>query len=171
MRPMRGVLRIPADGGFELRRWEAGPALAPYVTYCWTVEWDLETPHAQSTLPFPACHLAVEEATAWLYGPPRRRFDVTLEGRGRVVAVRFTPGGLRPLVDRPASTLVDRRLPAAAVGGLDVGAIEAAADGELEDAVAVLRGALEPLVPAEPPDGVLLANAAVARLEADRSLT
>ena len=166
----RGVLRRPEDGRWELRHWPPPPELAPYVSLGWTVEWDLAAPHQQSTLPFPACHLAVEDGVAWLYGPPRRRFDVTLSGRGRVVGLRFTPGGLRPLLGRPVHELTDRRLPAAALPGLDVAAIEAAATGPLAEAVAAVEAVLSALLPGEVPEGVRLAAEAVARLEADRSL-
>ena len=116
--------------------------------------WDLRgrEPHHQTTLPHPSTHLVVEEGGAWLYGPLRERFERTLAGRGRAVGLRFRPGGLRPLLRAPVSSIRDRRLPASTLPGLDGDALTRAVEAadELEQAVAAMEAALEPLLPAEP---------------------
>ena len=127
--------------------------------------WDLRgrEPHHQTTLPHPSTHLVVEEGGAWLYGPLRERFERTLAGRGRAVGLRFRPGGLRPLLRAPVSSIRDRRLPASTLPGLDGDALTRAVEAadELEQAVAAMEAALEPLLPAEPDPEIELADRAV----------
>ena len=175
MSDVRGVLRTPPEDAWSLHRFDPGPRLAPYAVWHWIVVWDLRgrEPHHQTTLPHPATHLVVEEGAAWLYGPLRERFERTLAGAGRAVGLRFRPGGLRPLLQAPVSSIRDRRLPASALPGLDgealTRAVEAAED--LEGAVAAMEAALEPLLPAEPDDEIELAGRAVSLLEQDREIT
>jgi AraC-like DNA-binding protein len=175
MSGVRGVLRTPPEDAWSLHRFDPGPRLAPYAVWHWIVVWDLRgrEPHHQTTLPHPATHLVVEEGGAWLYGPLRERFERTLAGVGRAVGLRFRPGGLRPLLRAPVSSIRDRRLPASTLPGLDgealTRAVEAAED--LEDAVAAMEAALEPLLPSEPDPEIELADRAVSLLEQDRELT
>jgi AraC-like DNA-binding protein len=175
MSEVRGVLRTPPDDAWSLHRFEPGPRLAPYTVWHWIVVWDLRgrEPHHQTTLPHPAAHLVVEEGGAWLYGPLRERFERTLAGAGRAVGLRFRPGGLRPLLRAPVSSIRDRRLPASALPGLDAEALTRAVEAatELEDAVAAMEAALEPLLPAESDSEIALADRAVSLLEQDRSIT
>jgi AraC-like DNA-binding protein len=172
---VRGVLRTPPDDAWSLHRFDPGPRLAPYAVWHWIVVWDLRgrEPHRQLTLPHPAAHLVVEEGGAWLYGPLRERFERTLAGAGRAVGVRFGPGGLRPLLQAPVSSIRDRRLPASTLPGLDGEALTRAVESaaELEQAVAAMEAALEPLLPAEPDPEIELADRAVSLLEQDRELT
>jgi AraC-like DNA-binding protein len=175
MSDVRGVLRTPPDDAWSLHRFDPGPRLAPYTVWHWIVVWDLRgrEPHHQATLPHPAAHLVVEEGGAWLYGPLRERFERTLAGAGRAVGLRFKPGGLRPLLQAPVSSIRDRRLSASVLPGLDDGALTRAVEqaGELEQAVAAMEAALEPLLPPEPDPEIELADRAVSLLEQDRSLT
>jgi AraC-like DNA-binding protein len=171
---VRGVLRTPPDDAWSLHRFDPGPRLAPYTVWHWIVVWDLRgrEPHHQTTLPHPSTHLVVEEGGAWLYGPLRERFERTLAGRGRAVGLRFKPGGLRPLLRAPVSSIRDRRLPASTLPGLDGDALTRAIEAadELEQAVAEMEAALAPLLPDEPDPEIELADRAVRLLEEDREL-
>jgi AraC-like DNA-binding protein len=175
MSDVRGVLRTPPEDAWSLHRFHPGPRLAPYASLHWIVVWDLRgrEAHHQTTLPHPATHLVVEDGGAWLYGPLRERFERTLAGEGRAVGLRFRPGGLRPLLHAPVSSIRDRRLPASALRGLDADALTRAVEDAraLEDAVAAMETALEPLLPAEPDPEIELVDRAVTLLEEDRSLT
>jgi AraC-like DNA-binding protein len=175
MSDVRGVLRTPPDDAWSLHRFEPGPRLAPYAVLHWIVTWDLRgrEPHHQATLPHPSTHIVVEEGGAWLFGPLRERFERTLAGSGRAVGLRFRPGGLRPLLGAPVCSIRDRRLPASTLPGLDAEALTRAVEaaGELEQAVAAMEAALEPLLPAEPGPEIELADRAVSLLEQDRSIT
>lgn len=171
---VRGVLHTPPEGRWELRQFEPDPSLAHLAAWCWFVRWDRRglDPHRQATLPHPSAHVVVEEGAAWLYGPPSRRFERSLAGEGRVVGVRFRPGGVRPLLARTVASIVDARLSASAVPGLDAPALAVAVDREDDPAaaVALVEAALRPLLPADEDPGVALADRAVALLAEDRSL-
>jgi AraC-like DNA-binding protein len=174
--PPRGVLRTPPDGAFSLRRWEPSDALAPYVSWFWGVQWDLQgrDAHEQTTLPHPSAHVVYEEdGRAWLYGPPHSAFQRTLRGAGWALGVRFRPGGIRPLLGRPVSGIADRRPPAGTLPGLDGAELEAAcaAAADIDDVVAVFEAALTSLLPADVNPAVELADRAVVLLAEDRSLT
>ena len=121
MTGVQGVLRTPPDDAWGLHRLDPGPELAPYAVWHWIVVWDLRgrEPHHQTTLPHPSAHLVVEDGAAWLYGPLRERFERTLAGAGRAVGLRFKPGGVRPLLQAPVSSIRDRRVPASTLPGLD----------------------------------------------------
>jgi AraC-like DNA-binding protein len=170
-----GALRTPPEDRWELVRWSPCAALAPYVDWHWAVVWDLRgrPPHHQVTLPYPAAHLVVEEGEARLYGPSRERFERTLAGADRVVALRFRPGGVRPLLRAPVASIADRVLPAATLPGLDARALvrRVQAQPDLDAAVAAAEAALVPLLPPEPDPAVARAARAVTLLADDRSLT
>lgn len=172
-----GVLASPPPGCWQLRRLDPAPALRPFVAWLWSVQWDLDQlgPHHQATLPHPSAHLVIEGGQAWIHGPTRHRFTRVLEGRGRVVAARFQPAGLRPFLDRSMRALVDQRLPAiellpeALVDEL-VAQVDPTADPD------TAMGLVESIVGrwAPGPEAARLAaevNAVVERAAGDRSIT
>ena len=175
MTGVQGVLRTPPDDAWALHRFDPGPELAPYAVWHWIVVWDLRgrRPHHQATLPHPSPHLVVEDGGAWLYGPLRERFERTLAGTGQAVGMRFRPGGIRPLLRAPVSSIRDRRVPADVLPGLDARIlterVTAAADPEA--AKDAMEAALIPLLPAAIDPAVALADRAVTLLAEDRSLT
>ena len=124
-----GVLR-PEEFGrhVHLERAPSGPAVDRWVENHWSLRWDLPegTWFPSQVLPHPTCSLTVElgdHPRAALPGSERlvvtgvttRRFDVEVRGWGRVVGVRFRPGGLAALSGRPASSWTDRSVPATEV--------------------------------------------------------
>lgn len=163
----RGVLRTAPDGRFDFRRWDPPPHLVSYVSWIWMVEWDRgdRPPFVQSVLPHPAANFVVEADGGTLWGPQKSRFDKRLEGAGRAIGVRFTPGGVAPFVDGPVSSIVD-----AAVPGPwgEVGSQVAATD-DPDEAVGLLVDAIEP--PEHPDPNITVVSEAVALLEKDRSFT
>jgi AraC-like DNA-binding protein len=123
----RGILHArAAEAGFVLARHAPSAALAPFVDYLWSVQWDRhgEPAHVQRILPNPALHLSVEPDRSRVTGPARTASTYPLTGRGRVVGVRFRPGGARPWTSSPMSALADRVLPVAALTLLDVPALD-----------------------------------------------
>jgi AraC-like DNA-binding protein len=109
--------------------------------------------------------------TVVVTGVTTARFDVDVRGRGRVVGVRFRPGGLAALTGRPASRWTDRVVPARAVLGADLCA--ALADPDLaerpDDWAAVAEAGLLDRAAADDPryDELVVI---VADMLADRSL-
>ena len=56
-----------------------------------------------------------------------------LEGQSQVFGVKFTPGGFRPFVDQPVSSLAGKTVPAHTIFGDDLRTLEAAALFSTED--------------------------------------
>jgi AraC-like DNA-binding protein len=116
----RGILR-PRRGfqKFALTRADPPPDLRPFVTFFWTVCWDLaagET-YEQEILPFPCVNLACEEGQYRVHGPGTARFVAKLEGKAWVTGARFTPAGFSAFSSWPMRRLVDRVAPAIQVIG------------------------------------------------------
>ena len=124
-----GVLR-PDDFArhVELVRRPAGAGTGRWVENHWSLRWDLPAGqwHPSQVLPHPTCSLTVELGshprpdrppgeTVVVTGVVTRRFDVETRGWGRVVGIRFRPGGLAALTACPASTWTDRAVPARTV--------------------------------------------------------
>jgi AraC-like DNA-binding protein len=121
-----GVLRPDELARFAaLDRAPAGEQVQRWVENHWSVCWDLpaDRHHVSQVLPHPTCSLTVELAehprpglpageTLVVTGVATRRFDVELRGAGRVLGVRFRPGGLAALTGRDASAWTDRTVPA-----------------------------------------------------------
>lgn len=109
----------------ELVRAPADPSVERWVENHWALRWDLPegVRFPSQVVPHPTVSLTAEFAThpragfppggpVVLTGSVTRRFDVEVEGRGRVVGLRFRPGGLAALTGRSARDLVDRVVPA-----------------------------------------------------------
>jgi AraC-like DNA-binding protein len=171
--PPRGVLytrmapQMPDYG----RYWPADELL-PFVEHFWTVTWDLAEPEDAEVLPHPSVQMTFEAGSSRVTGVPRGRFVTRLASRGRVLGTKFRPGGFRPFLGRPLSTLTGRTVPLAEVFG------EAAAGlGERalahEDPVAafeVVQGFLLSLRP-RPDPAIELVGRITARVAEDRTLT
>ncbi|RSZ59101.1 AraC family transcriptional regulator [Massilia atriviolacea] len=99
--------------------------LATFVDYFWVVEWDMggRAPEIQRVLPYPNAHLVFDRGQSAIHGVVRGAFERSVAGAGRVLGVRFKPGGLRPFIDHPVARLADRTM--ALDGVLRVSAIEA----------------------------------------------
>lgn len=125
-----------------LVREPVGDCASRWVENRWSLRWDLPQGRwfDSEVLPHPTCSLTVElgshprsgmpvgEAVA-VTGVCTRRFDVEVRGWGRVVGLRFRPGGLAALTGRPASAWTDRSVPASEV--LPRALVRALADPEL----------------------------------------
>ncbi|MCW2914640.1 MAG: AraC family transcriptional regulator [Actinomycetia bacterium] len=138
--------------------------------------WNLEEPHRQRVLTHPAVHLTF---TTYERGPGRARiagvvrgeFTEEISGIGRVVGVRFRPGGFRPFLGAPVSTITDRFPGVDEVFGAESLAVaeEIFTIPEATDAIALLEEFLQARAPA--PDPVVDEVAGmVARIAADSSI-
>ena len=98
---------------FTLTRVAPDAALAPFVQHYWIVEWDLtgQPGHEQRVLPHPMVHVTFRRGHSRIAGVIRGHFTQRIEGRGHVLGVRFRPGGFRPFLGAPVSTITDRFLP------------------------------------------------------------
>ncbi|HEV8630010.1 MAG TPA: helix-turn-helix domain-containing protein [Thermoanaerobaculia bacterium] len=114
----RGILhaRVGDPGPGYARYWPADD-LAPLVEHFWRLVWDLPEPGQAEVLSHPSVHLAFERGRSGVNGVVTGRFTRRLEGKGRILGVKFRPGGFRPFLGGPVSTLTDRTVPVGEVFG------------------------------------------------------
>jgi AraC-like DNA-binding protein len=131
---------------FHLTRVPPGPELASYIEYHWLVEWNLDEPFEQRILTSPCVHLSFEEHRSTVWGVQTRTTTHRIDGVGFVWGVRFRPGAFRPLLGRPVTELLDRRVPAGTIFNADPADIRAALSVDRSPAPveAMLLGALPP---------------------------
>ncbi len=170
--PPRGILHVPAAlpvGGHS--RYPPAEALAPFVEHYWTVEWDLAAPQTAETLPHPSVHIVLEADRAEVYGVMRGRFTRTLRGQGRVIGIKFRPGGFRAFVASPVAEFTDRKLPLQQVFGLAAAEPEqqALAQRDHRQAIAVLEAFLLQCAP-RPDPSIAVASQICERIAADRAI-
>lgn len=175
--PPRGIVRGPgrgrSPGPLEHHRFEPPEALQPYVEHLWVVRWRLpagETFEA-TTLPHPSAHWTVQEGQSTVIGVHRGRFVQRLSGEGRVVAVKFRPGGLCAFTPLSMHTLTDRRTAAAPLLGAEAAQVAAGLDAlDPEQAAARLARVLQRL-PVRADPAAAEARALVERIVADPELS
>ena len=155
--PPKGVVDpLGASRRIGLRRHAPTAALAHCIEYHWIVEWDLRGQPAQTqrVLPYPNLHLAFETGGTALHGVVVGPFDKTLAGQGRVLGVRFRPGGARALVPGDIATITGRTLAAPEVLGIPADHAESAVLGANDDAgmIAAAEALLAPRLASLAPD-------------------
>ncbi|WP_246115712.1 AraC family transcriptional regulator [Trebonia kvetii] len=135
-----GVLHArTAAARLTLNRYPPSAGLAALVNNYWTVRWDLrgQPPHEQAILPHPTVNLAFEAAGAAVHGVDRKIFTRRIAEEGRVLGVRFRPGGFRPFYGRSVAALNDRVVPARSIFGpaADEACEAVMTDGASDDAM------------------------------------
>lgn len=125
----------------RLATYPPAAALAPFIDYFWVVEWDRRgcAPETQRVLPYPNAHLVFDLGRTAIHGVVRGAFDRPLTGDGKVLGVRFAPGGLRPFITQPLSTFTDTTIAADALLGMPAGEAEARVLGESDDLAMVAQ--------------------------------
>jgi AraC-like DNA-binding protein len=121
--PARGVLQSPpAAGQFRHARRSPVPELAHCVAHYWLVSWDLRglEPHTAETLPHPNVHAVFEPSASTVAGVHTTKFTRRLEGRSHAFGIKFTPGGFRPFLNAPVSSLADRTVPVREIFGGEI---------------------------------------------------
>lgn len=109
-RTSRGILNPKlAEQGFELSRHLPGEALSNFVDYYWIIKWDLAGQPAfrQETLPFPSVNLVIESGKSRIFGVVSGKYSRMLKDQGRLIGIRFRPGGFFPFAKFPISKLTD----------------------------------------------------------------
>ncbi|WP_253771566.1 DUF6597 domain-containing transcriptional factor [Goodfellowiella coeruleoviolacea] len=125
----RGILHPRLAGAkFQLSRHLPAPALAAFVAHYWMVRWDLRggEPHQQRLLTHPVVQVVFGDGPPRVVGVVRGGFSRRLTDRGLAVGVRFRPGGFRPFLRAPVSTITDRTLDLAEVFPVDGAILQAA---------------------------------------------
>src|SRR5436190_1876491 len=170
-----GVLDLRAGRRwFDAAQYRPAPELTELIEHYWRVRWDVgdQGPYTQHTLSNASVHLVVEGGACRIQGIVTGRFTRVLEGRGRVVGVKFRPAGFHPFRRSAVSGLTDRSIPIAEVFGPDGDALaERVLALEDEAEIVALCDAFfaERQPPADP--GVAALNGIVARIVDDRAIT
>ena len=159
--------------------------MARYVENYWSVRWDLtgRPSYRQELIPHPCVNVSVESGSpgevrwgfampaALLHGLVTRRFTIDLTGTGRVLGVRFRPGGFAALTGHSASPLRDQVQPLRQVFGprADALARQVLAEEDDERRVKATEAFLSEYLPRRTPGYELVLAVVTAMLE-DRSL-
>ena len=168
------------------RSFPVSAALDPYVERYWAARWDRagQPPFRSEVLSHPSVNLSLESGTAprWgvrlpaalLHGAVGRRFVVDLVGVGRVVAVKFRPGGFTAMTGMPVPRDDVRRVEAApwlgrGRDGVPAELLELLDLGTDEEVAAGLDAALLPAA-REPEATYDQLRGLLARMVTDRSL-
>ncbi|WP_426176974.1 AraC family transcriptional regulator [Massilia sp. TWR1-2-2] len=158
----------PAGAARRIRLATYPPSLPlqTFVDYFWLVEWDMtgRAPELQRVLPYPNAHLVFDQGRTAIHGVVRGAFDRKVEGAGRVLGVRFKPGGLRPFIGFPLSRLADRTMPVDGVLKKSGAQAEQHVLGQKDDVsmVAAAQALLMAALPAPDPRAAIAEHAVAA---------
>lgn len=171
----RGVL-YPAEGARKMKLFRVLPPreLAPFVEHFWIVEWDLlpGESYRQYTIPQPCVHVVVAPGMSGVFGVMSGLFSYLMTEKGRVLGIKFTPGGFRPVGGGPVSRLSDRRLSIEEVFGPTGRRYEAAveaADGGPDELAGLAAGYLRELNPRADEQSEMV-RTITSRIESDREI-
>lgn len=105
----KGILN-PNEGDqqFQLSRFVPSEELQFFIEHFWIVEWDLEDDtYKQEILSYPSVQLVFEKENTWIWGVVTGKFKRSLKGGGKVLGVKFKPGGFYPFFQSSVSTISD----------------------------------------------------------------
>lgn len=91
------------------------PDLAPFVERYWVVSWEYGEPYRQLIVPYPNVHLTFHDGGATVQGVRSGHQVRVLAGTSGVFGVAFRPGGFRPFLRAPVSTIMNRSVDASQV--------------------------------------------------------
>ena len=104
----RGVLHVPISEPYiGLERFEPSEKLRQFIEHFWSVTWNHQKRVLRETVPHPSIHLVIEPNASQLHGVHRKRFARWIEGSGRVLGIKFRPGGFRAFIQHEVKNLTD----------------------------------------------------------------
>lgn len=171
----RGILNPKAaPGKFHHAQYLPSPDLGFFIEHYWSVKWDLKgkEPQRQEVLSHPSVHLVFEQDQAQIFGVVRGRFSRLLEGKGRVLGVKFKPGAFYPFLKAPVSGITDRTLSSREVFGRDIEPLEEAIlpREDDEERIELVERFLRERLPARDKN-IELIQQVIERILADREIT
>jgi len=170
----RGVLQWPPpEGRFRYARRLPPPDLTPWIAHFWMVGWDLRglAAYQQETLPHPNVHVVFEDGASQVHGVATGRFTRLLEGKSQVFGIKFKPGGFRPILGKPLSTITNRSFPARVLLGPAVEQLETLmAQASCEDPLVEAAGCWLRSVLAAPDPAIAEADQLVTAVLEDREI-
>ncbi|PYI52650.1 helix-turn-helix domain-containing protein [Paenibacillus flagellatus] len=119
----KGILnREAGKSKFRLTRYYPEPDLQPFIKRYWVVEWDLQgqPPYEQLMLPHPNVNLVFERGLTRIYGIPKLASTAhLLQGKGKVLGVKFRCAGFYPFWKSSLVELSGRTIEFREVFGID----------------------------------------------------
>jgi AraC-like DNA-binding protein len=116
-----------------LCRRDVCPELAPFVRSLWLADAYVAGPHRRERiLPTGECSLILDlpRGAAGISGPHIEAIEIETAAEFSVAGVAFTPGGIVPFVDGPATELVNQHVPLEVLWG----GLAAELNGKVHDA-------------------------------------
>ncbi|MGI5485634.1 AraC family transcriptional regulator [Microtetraspora malaysiensis] len=94
---------------FDFVRQAPSPEISAYVEHFWVVTWtELAEPYEQRIVSHPTVNMTIAQDFHRIAGVIKGGFSYTMRGSGRVLGMRFHPGGFRPFLGGPVSQLTGR---------------------------------------------------------------
>ncbi|MFD0713604.1 DUF6597 domain-containing transcriptional factor [Paenibacillus sp. GCM10027626] len=110
---IKGILH-PAEGEtkYKISRHAPSALAARFVQHYWVVDWDLrgQPAYIQQVLSHPNVNLVFEPGNSRVYGVSEGISTRIIEGCGRVVGIKFKPGGFHPFRPSNMAELTGRSL-------------------------------------------------------------
>lgn len=156
---------------FQLNRYLPTALLADFVEHYWIVEWSLPEgyTHVQEVLPTLSVQLAFQLDEATIHGVKKQRFIQHISGIGRVVGVKFKPGGFYPFLKQSMSTIAHKQMNAYTLLGITTAPIQVPVSGDHAPALEAIEALLLRLLPKKE-EKMLLVQQIVATALADRTM-
>jgi AraC-like DNA-binding protein len=136
----RGVLHFGKDETHpRLDRFEPEETLRPFVEHFWAVTWERQARVTRETVPHPSVHLTLEPGRSEIHGVYPRRFSRVIEGTGRVLGIKFRPGGFRAFVPGSVAHWTGKVVAASTVFGPAIDELEGEATNCAQSQAAFAR--------------------------------
>jgi AraC-like DNA-binding protein len=157
---------------FQLNRYFPAASLADFVEHYWIVEWSLPEgyTHVQEVLPALSVQLVFQLDKATVHGVKKQRFIQHISGTGRVVGVKFKPGGFYPFLKKSVGTIAHQETDGYALLGITAPMIHIPVSGEHAPALEAVEALLLRLLPKKE-EKMLLVQQITATALADRTMT
>ncbi|WP_433352795.1 AraC family transcriptional regulator [Microtetraspora malaysiensis] len=158
---------------FDFVRQAPSPEISAYVEHFWVVTWtELAEPYEQRIVSHPTVNMTIAQDFRRIAGVIKGGFSYTMRGSGRVLGMRFRPGGFRPFLGGPVSQLTGRFVEISEMYGAAGATLveQVLAEPDAQAAIALTETFLLSLGPNQDPLTEEVA-ALVAMVESDVSVT
>ena len=171
----QGLLhRTESEKLFHLSRYVPDEPLDVFLEHYWIVRWDLSDrePYVQENLPHPSVHMVFEPGASNIYGVVTGKFTRRLVGKGKVLGIKFRPGGFRAFLRAPVASITNRIIPIESVFSVDAHALEARvlSCDEDDDMIAAAAAAVFATGLPDRDEDARLAERVVAMVQEDRRI-
>jgi AraC-like DNA-binding protein len=173
---VKGVLNLSrSEKNYRLSRILPSEKLAYYVEQYWIVRWNLpdSKTHVQENIPHPCIHLVLEKNNSRIVGAVTGKYSYTLRGQGKIIGIKFRPGGFRPFINHPVSGFTDRTLSLVSVFGEPCGAFiqSVLMDNDESSMIKKIEDFLISYLPVRKDRNVEIINRIIDRISTDRRIT